>query len=241
MCDTYLYEQGMFFWIEDMSEGTTNTVIPKKKRIWLIVSNNTVNKTSSNLTVVPVYTRDEATKNTHVAFKNGDRNCVIVCEDIMSVPRYRIHPSNFAGICSNELWTKVHKAILNQFEDEVTIKNVSETVTSLITNEEFKNTIVDAVINLYKKDKEPVIAPTKNIEVVNTEESTVKGKVGRKPNAKLMNLEISKKYYEDANVMTLEELNNKYAEYGVVDDIKALSRRKAYIHAKLRKLGVALT
>ena len=254
MCDTYLYQQGMFFWVDDMSEGTTNTVIPKKKRIWLVVSNNEINRTSANLTIVPVYTRDEAVKNTHVAFKNGDRNCVIVCEDIMTVPRYRIKPSNFAGMCSPELWTKVHKAILSQFKDEVTLTNVSDTVTSLITNEEFKNTIVEAIVNLYNKQPTHTQTTIKVDTPINTTISTTRvtkpiltettvtntkpSNSGRKPNSKIMSTETSKQYLEDTNTMTRTELNKKYAIYGEVTDEPALKRRIAYIKTKLKHLGV---
>lgn len=253
MCDTYLYQQGMFFWVDDMSEGTTNTVIPKKKRIWLVVSNNEINRTSANLTIVPVYTRDEAVKNTHVAFKNGDRNCVIVCEDIMTVPRYRIKPSNFAGMCSPELWTKVHKAILSQFKNEVTLTNVSDTVTSLITNEEFKNTIVEAIVNLYNKQPTNTQTTIKVDTPINTTISTTrvtKPKIndvnvnikatgsGRKPNSKIMDTETSKQYLADTNTMSRTELNKKYAAYGNVTNDTALKRRIAYIKTKLKHLGV---
>ena len=248
MCDTYLYKQGMFFWI-DLGEGTTNTVIPQKKRMWLIVSNNIINSTSSNLTVVPVYTRDEVTKNTHVLFQNGGKNRVVICEDIMNIPRYKIHPSNFAGICSDELWERVHKAILNNFEDDVTVNNVSETVNSLMSNETFKNTIVDAIISLYKNSTDEIVKTTDDTvnttNLINeiasdTTSVTIKTtcKSGRKAGAKIMDTETSKRFYEDASTMSLEDLNAKYSEYGEMSDEKALSRRKRYISTKLKALGV---
>ena len=235
--DTYVHRQGTFFWIDDMSVDTNNEVIPKKRRIWLVVSNNEINNTSANLSVVPVYTRSEATKNTHVAFKNGDRDCVIVCEDIMTVPRSRIKPSNYAGVCSQELWAKVHKAILNQFQDNVTISNVSNTVTSLITNEEFKNTIIDAVITLYNKQVMPTKTKTTNSNNNKNSNTNISMTINtNKRRKKHMNIETSKDWFSDSFTMSLDELNAKYSDYGIIDDKSCLERRRRYMKAKLQKL-----
>ena len=254
MCysNTFVHRQKMLFWIDMTSDINASSVTPTKKRLWLVVSNDEINTTSSNLTAVPVYTRDEVTKDTHVAFKNGERDCVIVCEDIMSIPRRNIRPSNYAGFIDEETWSRVHNAIINQFSDNVPT-NVRESINAILKDHEITNTIIDSIISIYRDNKDhstdgnEVVTTYKPEAVINNskvedEELTINTSTDRKWSKHLPD-SIAYKFLQDYDALINDKLSmnvftKRYSNYINNFGRKHLSERARRIRRKLSEEGV---
>lgn len=258
MCDTYLYRQKFFFWADMSTEMAGNTVIPTKKRLWLIVSNNETNQISSNVTVVPVYTRDEVTKPTHVSFKNGDRNCVVVCEDIMSIPRAKIKPCNYAGVCSDELWAKVHNAIINQFKVDDTATKIEEYINNMLNDRDFNEAVVKSIVSAYTKstitatitsntaknttvqtdNNDGASIPTTKASITNKKRNSThrnsKSRKTKNGHTQMSDI-IAKQFLEDCTNMTIDELNVKYKKYVKLDNRASLSKK---VYSLRKRLGM---
>ena len=74
MLDYFDIKQGMIFFVEDLS--AEESVIfrgedtPKKRRPWVIVSNDKANACLGHVTAVPVFTRTEVREPTQVYFRH---------------------------------------------------------------------------------------------------------------------------------------------------------------------------
>lgn len=165
MCNTYLYRQGMIFYVEDMSIDSANTTIPKKGRYWVIVSSNKHNETSPNVVAVPIYTERNEARSTHVTYNVGEDTYAIKCEYAMTIPRNKIKPGCYKGICSDELWNRIVQAWYNVIATDTvnTISTVKTTVKPATSNTTISDTIpatdnIDTTITTVRT--KPVNKPT---------------------------------------------------------------------------------
>lgn len=132
MVDVWEIRQGMIIFLPDMSEG--HDVIfkgeqtPKKRRPWLIVSNDSNNIYSTQVSAVPIYTRKEATLPTQVYFKNGDRDQVVCCESVTCIPKTCIDLRGFSGFVSPDVFKKVQEALSVQFGNTTPGLKTAETL-----------------------------------------------------------------------------------------------------------------
>ena len=108
MADCFDIKQGMIFFVDDITaeESTLfkgeNT--PRKRRPWVIVSNDRCNMYGHILTGVPIYTRSEITLPTQVYFEYHGRHQVIACENVTALPREMIDMRGYVGTLSNKLF-----------------------------------------------------------------------------------------------------------------------------------------
>lgn len=119
MLDCWEIKQGMLIYIVDDSEGTQvqfkGEHYPKKRRPWIVVSNDANNAFSTQIHMVPVYTRSETTLPTQVFFKNKGRDQVACCENVTCIPREMIDLKGFIGFVSQDIFKKIQKALSIQF------------------------------------------------------------------------------------------------------------------------------
>ena len=216
--DVTTVRQGMLFWLDMTNE--TNKVVPNKKRLWLVISNDETNATSATYTVVPVYSGTECTKNTHVFFKNGEHDCIIKCEYIMPVSRYYVKKQDYEGCISNELLSKVRIAIANQFMDTIAINT-----TMTINN----NTVTDNSTTTVDTDdkKETENNTTRN----NKATSHRGGKHLSYPDEALQ-------YYADTYTMSIKDLNTKYPHCIKVRNRNELTVRRCNIRRAFERKGI---
>ena len=217
--DVTICKQKMLFWMDMSNRANADPTIPTKKRLWLIVSNDEINRTSANFTVVPVYSGTECTKNTHVAFKNGDHDCVIKCENINTVARWFIKRNDYEGIISDELWAKVQTALINQFTSNMVINTTAYVANTNTTTETSEDTTNDTVVNSKVHSK------------------YVK-KTDHRSGAHFKNAEQALQYYADTFTMSIKQLNAKYPNFIKVLDERDLTKRRGNVRRRLRQEGI---
>jgi mRNA-degrading endonuclease toxin of MazEF toxin-antitoxin module len=159
MDDVTLVRQGAIFYIADLTVDEKNKSItygnshfPQKCRPWIIVSNNKHNSYSDSITMVPIYTRTTVTSPTQVYFKNGDRDQVVDCSTIASIPRAMIKQGSYIGNVSNKLWSKINRALtlhfgVVDFDDTTETTNTETSVdadTTPMTEDTFTEMIIEA-------------------------------------------------------------------------------------------------
>ena len=219
--DVTTVRQGMLFWLDMTNE--TNKIVPNKKRLWLIVSNDETNATSATYTVVPVYSGTECTKNTHVFFKNGEHECIVKCEYIMPVSRYFVKKQDYEGTVSAELLNKVQMAITNQFMNTISINTTMTVANTNVTNTNVNNN---------EEDEEDIENNTNTIRNINRPATHRSGKHLSYPDEALQ-------YYSDTYTMSIKDLNTKYPHCVRVRNKNELTARRGSIRRAFERKGIA--
>ena len=209
MIDCFDIKQGMIFFVEDITSETSvvfkGEYTPKKRRPWVIVSNDRCNAFSHTLTGVPIFTRDAATLPTQVFFNNKGRPSVIDCGNVTAIPKEMIDLRGYIGTVSAELFTKIRTALNAQFEtsyesDEIT-KVVNSSINTIVQSLDIKKFVMeqlcaklmgsDSTVNIpTPTNNTPTdTTPTTEVEttITETNQSTdtsteVAEKVAKKPN-----------------------------------------------------------
>ena len=234
MCmNVSIIKQGMLFWIDDLSlVCPENTITPRKRRVWLVVSNDLANATSNVITVVPVYSRSETRNPSQVFFKNGDRDCVICCDNVVSIPKDKVVAKDYMGIISSNLWEKVHNALMSQFRD---IHNenpgtvVTDITTQLLNDKAFMNGIVKAVIT----------TNTTTIKTNTSDTKTTKTKYNRNAtDIKHMDIDTARNFYLDTVDGDIDKANAMYGIYGKILNKSHLSKKRYSIKKRLIAHGL---
>lgn len=146
MKDVLDIKQGMIIFLPDASEGEDivfkGESTPKKRRPWLIVSNDANNAFALNVSAVPIYTRTGVTIPTQVYFKHNDRDQVADCSSVTCVPKSCIDLRGFIGFVSKEVLKKVRKALSVQFSDKYDDnKEVTSAVKELLSGIDIQDII----------------------------------------------------------------------------------------------------
>ena len=151
MIDCFDIKQGMIFFVEDITSETSvvfkGEYTPKKRRPWVIVSNDKCNAYSHTLTGVPIFTRDAATLPTQVFFNNKGRPSVIDCGNVTAIPKEMIDLRGYIGTVSAELFAKIRTALNAQFEtsyesDEIT-KVVNSSINTIVQSLDIKKFVME--------------------------------------------------------------------------------------------------
>lgn len=151
MIDCFDIKQGMIFFVEDITSETSvvfkGEYTPKKRRPWVIVSNDRCNAFSHTLTGVPIFTRDAATLPTQVFFNNKGRPSVIDCGNVTAIPKEMIDLRGYIGTVSAELFAKIRTALNAQFEtsyesDEIT-KVVNSSINTIVQSLDIKKFVME--------------------------------------------------------------------------------------------------
>lgn len=113
-------KQGMIFLIADQSSDVSvifkGEHTPKKRRPWVVVSNNVCNRCSPEISMCPIYTRPQATQPTQVYYKNADgRDQVVCCENVRAIPKHYVDARGYLGIVSDDIMYKIRDALSVQF------------------------------------------------------------------------------------------------------------------------------
>lgn len=228
MIDCFDIKQGMIFFVEDITSETSvvfkGEYTPKKRRPWVIVSNDRCNAYSHTLTGVPIFTRDAATLPTQVFFNNKGRPSVIDCGNVTAIPKEMIDLRGYIGTVSAELFAKIRTALNAQFEtsyesDEIT-KVVNSSINTIVQSLDIKKFVMEQLCarlmgsdNIINTSTPTDIAPANatlatEVETAITEtnqhadtSTEVAEKVAKKPNR-------SKKVTATEDVITLKKKRN---------------------------------
>ena len=116
MLDCFDIRQGMIFFVEDLSSEESVVFrgedTPKKRRPWVIVSNDKANACLGHVTAVPIFTRTEVREPTQVYFRHRGRECVILCEHITSIPKHLVDTRGYVGTLSTPIFKQVQNAVM---------------------------------------------------------------------------------------------------------------------------------
>lgn len=123
------YMRGMVYWARLQNMDKNNSVTMGTRPV-IIVSNNTCNRSSSNITVVPCTTNVDKKPNqpTHtIIYLNKDTPSLVLCEDIMTIPKTTL--STFMGILDDVIMEKINDCLLIQLgmQDAPTSSNTADT------------------------------------------------------------------------------------------------------------------
>ena len=136
MLECWEIKQGMIFYVEDVTSEESTVFkgehTTKKRRPWLVVSNDKNNMFSPQISMVPIYTRTEARLPTQVYFKHGDRDQVICCESVTCIPKSMIDIRGYVGTVSSSVLKKVIDCLHIQFS--TTICQEEDFVSTMLEN-----------------------------------------------------------------------------------------------------------
>ena len=159
--DVSAIRQGMIFYVDDCTADEkitfNNERFPMKRRPWVVVSNNKNNAVSPNITMCPIYTRSETKLPTQVYFKNGERDQIICCESITTIPKSMIDIKGYIGTVSTYIWDRIHKALMIQLSDtdfitkEKTDNVVDDIILEASRRIDIKNILVDKICDILTK------------------------------------------------------------------------------------------
>lgn len=160
--DVSAIRQGMIFYVDDCTADEkitfNNERFPMKRRPWVVVSNNKNNAVSPNITMCPIYTRSETKLPTQVYFKNGERDQIICCESITTIPKSMIDINKgYIGTVSTYIWDRIHKALMIQLSDtdfitkEKTDNVVDDIILEASRRIDIKNILVDKICDILTK------------------------------------------------------------------------------------------
>ena len=119
-------KRGMVFYLEEPSRNQPNIrnttyTMPKKKRPYVVLSNDGCNANSSCIHVAPLYSREDSTKPYLVSFTGNDgHQSVIDIGAIMLIPKSLCVISDYSeritqSVTKREVLDKISAAIANQF------------------------------------------------------------------------------------------------------------------------------
>lgn len=184
--DVSAIKQGMIFYVDDCTADEkitfNNERFPMKRRPWVVVSNNKNNAVSPNITMCPIYTRSETKLSTQVYFKNGERDQIICCESITTIPKSMIDIKGYIGTVSTYIWNRIHKALMIQLSDtdfitkEKTDNVVDDIILEASRRIDIKNILVDKICDILTKglnNTENNYSDTEN-DIIKTENDIVK-------------------------------------------------------------------
>jgi len=156
MLDCFNIKQGMIFWIDDLS--TEESVLfhgdttPKKRRPWVIISNDSCNNSCKTVTAVPVYTHNGTTRPTQVCFEWDGKTRAILCENVTSIPKTLIDNRGYAGFLSPKVFKQVQAAMITQISssyeyDEIT-NAINSSVDIIIQSMDMKSIVMDRICDM---------------------------------------------------------------------------------------------
>lgn len=147
MLECWEIKQGMIFYVDDVtSEESTifkGEHTAKKRRPWLVVSNDKNNMFSPQVSMVPIYTRAETKLPTQVYFKHGNRDQVICCEDVTCIPKSMVDIRGYVGTVSSSILKKVIDCLHIQFSTTICPE---EDVVSTLLEDKLKSLNIENII-----------------------------------------------------------------------------------------------
>ena len=295
-------KQGMIFFIADQSSDVSvlfkGERTPKKRRPWVVVSNNVCNRFSPEISMCPIYTRPQATQPTQVYYKNADgRDQVVCCESVRTIPKHYIDARGYLGIVSDDIMYKIRDALSVQFSvrepdlvqtsttliegavdkllDKIDMKEIvlqricemltgntipmstpqpipavpsPEPVTTSVTEPEpvvtlkpvtagsdiALGTIAETKSEIEKEPVKPKIK-TKAVKPKSTDKPVKRSNVS---GSKYIPDDRAMEFYLDSKNLSLEEMYEKWKDYGVTMNPLYLPKKRYSIRVRLQKLGL---
>ena len=152
--DVNVIKQGAIFFIDDLNSDESvvykGETTPKKRRPWVVVSNDKNNCFSQNITMCPLYTRNSTTLPTQVYIKRGVRDSVICCEQVTAIPKHMIDARAYVGMLTPDIMEKVKKALRIYFDcdnsnESIDIKKI---ITSVLTSPGIESVIASKLVEM---------------------------------------------------------------------------------------------
>ena len=100
------FSRGEMHYIDDM--GHTNEFGYRSGRPCIIISDDSANRNSSHVTVIPLTSQEKKPTPTHVAIQCKMPSTAL-CENIQAVPKEKV--GNYIRTCSKAEMTEIHKGI----------------------------------------------------------------------------------------------------------------------------------
>lgn len=270
MLECWEIKQGMIFYVEDVtSEESTifkGEHTAKKRRPWLVVSNDKNNMFSPQISMAPIYTRTEARLPTQVYFKHGDRDQVICCESVTCIPKSMIDIRGYVGTVSSSILKKVMDCLHIQFstticqEDDIISTMLEDKLKSLNIENIIASKLYEIIVAGFMGVRSTTSSETVTTEdikepcgIVDTPTPTdlCVPDVPKKPSepkksrstgkrrayGRRMTLNECLDFYTDSRNMTVSELYEKWKEYGIRKSKTDISKKRSSIKRRLMQHG----
>lgn len=102
------FKRGQIWWYENQGEYEEGIYFTSKCRPVIIVSNDSANRYSNSILVVPCTTADKKNIPTHLEL-NIMENSTVLCENIMNIHVSRL--KDYLGTCDKEIMDKIENCI----------------------------------------------------------------------------------------------------------------------------------
>ena len=136
------YKRGDVWYVKlnsEFGDGNDNSSVQKKSRPYLVVSCEENNNSSTIFNVVPICTRQFDHLPMHVYFRNGNRDQIVLCEQIttLSIMDFQRPESHFLYSFNLDFMNKIDNAIAGQLslKTRVVNLNILETLIDKISKE----------------------------------------------------------------------------------------------------------
>lgn len=152
--DVNVIKQGAIFFIDDLNSEESvvykGETTPKKRRPWVVVSNDKNNCFSQNITMCPLYTRTTTSLPTQVYIKRGVRDSVICCEQVTAIPKHMIDTRAYVGMLTDDNMNKVKKALKIYFgcDDSNETIDIKKIITNVLTSPNIESIIASKLVEM---------------------------------------------------------------------------------------------
>lgn len=142
------FSRGEIHYIDDM--GHTNEFGYRAGRPCIIISDDSANRNSSHVTVIPITSQEKKPTPTHVAIQCKMPSTAL-CENIQTVPREKI--GNDIRTCSEDEMAKINTGVCCALGLPMpeTSKAINDQLRELIEDTNAKIIKLEAVCEVYKK------------------------------------------------------------------------------------------
>lgn len=166
--DVDVIKQGAIFFIDDLNSDESvvykGETTPKKRRPWVVVSNDKNNCYSQNITMCPLYTRNTTSLPTQVYIQRGTRDSVICCEQVTAIPKHMIDTRAYVGMLTPDTMLKVKNALKIYFDcaDSNETIDIRAIITSVLTSPGIENVIASKLVEMM------MVGLTTNTNIIDT-------------------------------------------------------------------------
>lgn len=142
------FSRGEIHYIDDM--GHTNEFGYRSGRPCIIISDDSANRNSSHVTVIPLTSQEKKPTPTHVAIQCKMPSTAL-CENIQTVPKEKV--GNYIRTCSKAEMAEIHKGVCSALGLPMpeTSKAINDQSRELIETTNAKIIKLEAVCEVYKK------------------------------------------------------------------------------------------
>lgn len=156
MLDCYGIRQGMIFFVEDITSESSvmfkGEKLPKKRRPWIVVSNNRNNAYAPHVTMVPVFTGNEIHLPTQVCFMCNGKERIARCEMINCIPKELVDIRGYVGTLAEPVYKKIEECLKIHFGMETPkTEKVENSIAEVLKSTNVENIVASKVCEILFK------------------------------------------------------------------------------------------